>query len=148
MRRFFGVALMLAVVLALLAGCGVGASNSPGDGARKQLEFAATGNWQRVYQQLHPAQQTVVTQDAFIDCNKNNTMTLGKVSIAEERRVTVDVPELGEVKLYEVTLDAVVDGQSVERVMHEIRKGSEWRWDLDRAALDIYREGECPPITS
>lgn len=144
MHRYIGLFFLLTVGLTVLVGCGVGSSNSPGDGAREQLEFAATGKWQRVYQQLHPAHQAVVTQEAFIDCNKANTFSLGKVSIASEQRVTLNVPELGEVKVYEVTLDAVVDGQTTARVTHVIRKGSEWRWVLDEASADAYREGQCP----
>ncbi len=144
MRRFYEVILMLAVGLSLLAGCGVGSSNSPGDGAKDQLKFAATGKWQRVYQQLHPAQQAAVTQEAFIDCNKDTFITLGEVSIASVQRMTLNVPELGEVKGYEVTLNTVIDGQSTEQVTHQIRKGSECRWVLDQASVDAYRDGHFP----
>ena len=145
MTRWIILPVLIGIVLvaACSSGIGIGA-NSPGDGATRQLEFAAAGQWTEVWNELHPQQQRAVSLEAFLACHDRDAQPAENIEIDDERKQKLEVPEIGTVTSYEVTLTYDTDGQSATYTTREISVDNEWRWVLDQVAINAYNAGRCP----
>ena len=138
-------ALTLALA-AVLAGCG-GSNKSVTPSAAdfvKQitLEFSR-GQSGRLWDELHPADQAVVSKAVFVRCEGNEGFGLRKMKVLD----TYDDPTFVAGTPHDakaVTLRVTSDDGVTTATMHAISVDGKWRWTLQPADYAAYKKGKCP----
>lgn len=131
------------VVLFLLAGCSSSkpAADKPTStsvdeaGAeaalRVQLQELADGQFGRMYDLLHPAQQAVLSRDKFVACYVNGP-SIGAVSdikVKDHFSETTSIPGTDQhAESTAITASFKVDGQADTSTFHEVNVNGAWRW--------------------
>jgi hypothetical protein len=99
----------------------------------------------RAWEELHPAQQQVVSKDKLIECFADG---LSAFNLGEPEIVSVQdesVPVMGvETMAKTVTVQYTVDGRDETDVVHEADVDGRWRWVIGEDSIAIYETGECP----
>ncbi len=133
-------------VAALAAGCGGGVAQrrqSASDFVRQVTTEFSRGQSGRLWDELHPADQAVVTRARFIACEQNEGFGLRKFKVLETYAETVDVagkPTPSTAVSVQVTSD---DGITTA-TMHAVPVDGTWRWILPAADYAAYKRGACP----
>lgn len=122
--------LILAATAAFLMACsgGGGDSESASDALVRQLGYASDGQVGRLWDELHPAQQAVVSRDTYMDCLGDSAFNADRIRAVEEYDETISVPEVGRVESKAITVE-MRDGDSTDtETFHEVRVDGAWRW--------------------
>jgi acetaldehyde dehydrogenase (acetylating) len=130
MRRMVG----LAVVGALALGaCGGGGDKPEVAALKREFAFIGDGQWGRLYDMLHPAQQALVTRDQFITCSaKTSQPAISVGSVKEIFDEVVDVPGTPlHVPSRAVTFEAHSGGAKDVVTQHVVDIDGTWRWILN-----------------
>ncbi len=145
------VAVCSAVAVTFAAGCGNG-SSSKGNSTQAQSasnfvsrvtsEFSR-GQAGRLWDELHPAEQAVVTRTRFIACQKNEGFRLQKFKVLESYTETVDVAGSPEPSTA-VTVQVTSDDGITTATLHAVRVAGTWRWILQPSDFAAYKRGVCP----
>lgn len=136
---------LVPVCVALLAaGCGGGSGTQSASRFVRQItqEFAR-GQAGRLWDELHPADQAIVTRSRFITCQSNEGFGLRKFKVLETYEETVPV---GGKKMEStaVSVQVTSDDGITTATLHAVSVEGKWRWILQPADRAAYRRGVCP----
>lgn len=135
--------LILISVAALAVACGNSDSTeSAGDAVLRQLDFASKGQYGRMWEELHPAHQALVSRDRFDECA--NEIEVPDLRIVEVYDEPIDVYAIPEKTSKAVTFSYKSgDGRSTE-TLHQVMVDGAWRWVFSTEAARAYEAGDCP----
>lgn len=137
--------LLFAVLLFIACGGSDSDSDSgAGDAAKAHFEHALAGQWGPDWDNLLPAQQAVVTRDAFLTCNAEKQNPAAGVKVKDTYIESIDVPEIGTTETTAVTLHLTIDSREQDTTMHVVKVGDAWHWILSPDDIAAYKAGECP----
>ena len=135
-----GVALMAA----LAAGCGGGSSTpSASDFVRRVTTEFSRGQSGRLWDELHPADQAVVTRTRFIACERNEGFGLRKFKVLETYPEAVEVAGK-KTPSTAVSVQVTSDDGITTATLHAVPVDGTWRWTLPAADYAAYKRGACP----
>lgn len=139
-------------VAALVAGCGGGsASGTSGasSGQKSAADFVkkvtiefSRGQSGRLWDQLLPADQGVVTRARFVACQRNEGWSLKSIKVLETYDDPVDV-EGKSLSAKAVTVRVTSDAVTTA-TMHAVSVNGTWRWILQPVDRAAYKSGKCP----
>lgn len=124
-------------------------SDQAADALKRQMEMMGKGQWQRLYDELHPAQQAIIPFDLFDRCYRQvfgGTTDIAVTEIVEVFDEPYEIDGTNET----VSSKAVTATYAVTRAgrtetatatFHEVKVGDGWRWTIADTAP--YREGRC-----
>jgi hypothetical protein len=136
-------ALVASAVLA--AGCGGGGSGTESASSfvkRITLEFSR-GQTGRLWDELYPAEQAVVTRTRFIQCERNEGFGLRKVKLLDSYEETIDVAG-ARTRSTAVSVRVTSDDGITTATLHAVLVDGKWRWILQPADFAVYKRGGCP----
>lgn len=133
-----------ALVVALAAGCGGGSSTqSAPDFVRRITTEFSRGQSGRLWDELHPADQAVVTRTRFITCERNEGFGLRKFKVLETYPETVEVAGK-KMSSTAVSVQVTSDDGITTATLHAVPVDGTWRWTLPAADYTAYKRGACP----
>lgn len=136
----------LAVCAVALVACGGGGDDEGGPEAAMVEYVDAIYKQQggRTYEMIVPEQASVIDRDLYIRCVQDESFPEVDIEATDSYRETIDVPEVGEVETWAVTVELSRGEvrQSVTR--HLIERDGEYYRFFDAADLETYASGECP----
>lgn len=140
--------LLAAVVLVtalLAAGCGGGGSKteSPSAFVRRVTQEFSRGQAGRLWDELHPADQAVVTRSRFIACQSNEGFGLRKFKVLETYSETIPVGGK-DTESTAVSVQVTSDDGITTATLHAVPVGGAWRWVLQPSDYAAYKRGVCP----
>jgi len=128
-------------------GCGGGSSRSgtesPSDFVRRVTTEFSRGQSGRLWDELLPADQRIVTRARFVTCQANEGWDLKKIKVLE----TYDDPvAVGANSLPSkaVTVRVTSDDGITTATMHAVQVNGKWRWVLQSSDRTAYAGGKCP----
>ncbi|HEY6960529.1 MAG TPA: hypothetical protein VI408_01430 [Gaiellaceae bacterium] len=135
---------MLAVAALALAGCGgthVKSESATAFLHRVTVEFSRAQSG-RLYDDLVPAQQAVVSRNAYVGCARNGfRLKSFKVLDSYDEAVQVlgrNMPSTA------VSVQVSSDDGVTIATLHALRVAGRWRWLLPPRDLAAFRAGRCP----
>lgn len=141
---------MTGAALLLAAGCGGEedlAASGPGREEVKIQENLFDGHYERVWDDLHPVHQKLVSRERFAQCAQQVT-AVGEVESIQVLDVFEDsaqIPRLPGVESKAVRVRVTAfSGESFVDVDHLVKVGDRWRWVLNQRAIDAYAKNRCP----
>jgi hypothetical protein len=140
------------VVVALIVAGGLAYYLTHDDGessaaafAKQRYEQLAKAQYAEAWQSLHPAQQAVVTQDAFVQCGQQTTPDpTTKVEVKSETDEQLDVPQVGPSAVHSVALTLRFGDQLRTPTDNLIKVDGKWRWTMTQTVIDAFKAGTCP----
>jgi hypothetical protein len=148
MKRVALLAALLVGTTALAAGCGgsggtgAGGSKSAAGFVKKVTVEFSRGQSGRLWDELLPADQAVVTRARFVACQKNEGWSLKSIKVLETYDDPVDV-EGKALPAKAVTVRVTSDGVTTA-TMHAVSVNGSWRWVLQPVDRAAYKSGKCP----
>ena len=135
----------IAAGAALAAGCGGGGSRtqSASDFVRQVTSEFSRGQTGRLWDELHPADQAVVTRTRFISCQSNEGFGLRKFKVLETYNETVDVGGKN-AESTAVSVQVTSDDGITTATLHAVPVAGKWRWILQPSDYAAYKRGTCP----
>lgn len=140
---------LIVVTVGSLVACRGGVNTDDAEAAvRLRLEQDSRGEYQAVWQTLHPAHQSIVSRDKFVECGRELRLqreqvaeTIEIISAREERKT---FPEIGEVDVISVEVE-LRHGEDARRPSFDvIEVDGSWRWVMSDAALRAFAADTCP----
>jgi hypothetical protein len=152
-RRHAAVLATGALVVAVSTGCfgsGGGGTRGGGQSAQSAGDFIgqvtrefSRGQSGRLWDTLHPADQSIVSRARYTACQSNSGFDLKKFKILETYADTVDIA--GKAKpSTAVSVQVTSDDGVTTATMHAVRLNDTWRWILSPADYAAYKRGKCP----
>jgi len=147
--RIAAVALAVAAAL-VAAGCSGGGGGGSASGKETAADFVhritvefSRGQSGRLWDELHPADQAIVTRARFVECQKNDGFNLKSFKVLESFNESTDV-EGKATPSTAVSIRATSDDGETTATMHAVSVGGKWRWILQPADAAAYKKGRCP----
>jgi hypothetical protein len=143
------VVVLVAATALLGAGCFGGSSGttsanrSAADFVRKVTTEFSRGQSGRLWDELLPADQRIVTRARFVECQANEGWNLKSFKVLD----TYDDPvQVGASSLpaKAVTARATSDDGVTTATMHAVSVNGTWHWVLQAADRRAYASGKCP----
>ncbi len=138
---------VLAALALLGAGCGGGGSSPNSPSAADFVKHVTTefsrGQTGPLWDELHPAEQALVTRARFVACEQNEGFGLRKIRVLDTYQETVDLAGKATPSTA-VTVQVTSDDGITTATLHAVRVGDTWRWMLQPADLAVYKRGGCP----
>ena len=119
------------------------AAGSPADFVRRVTTEFSRGQSGRLWDELLPADQRVVTRAFFVNCQANEGWNLKSIKVLE----TYDDPvAIGakNVPSKAVTVRVNSDDGITTATMHAVSVNGTWRWVLQSSDRTAYAAGKCP----
>lgn len=143
-QRFTRIILASAL---LIAACGGGSDNGPEQSLKALLEQIITGQGERAWDTMYPAQQAIVTREQYARCVKGLGVELDRFDIRESYEDTITVPGTDVTAetmtlVYRIELRQGDDKGTLTDTAHVIEVDGEWRWVLNDP--EPFIEGRCP----
>jgi hypothetical protein len=146
-------AALLAGVAAFAAGCGGGGgSGTTGAASGKQsasdfvkqvtVQFSR-GQSGRLWDELLPADQAVVTRARFVACQQNEGWNLKSIKVLETYADPVDVDGKS-LPAKAVSVRVTSEDGVTTATMHAVSVNGTWRWILQPVDRAAYKSGKCP----
>jgi len=142
---------LVVVAAALAAGCTGGGGGGSGTPAKESaaafvhritVEFSR-GQSGRLWDELHPADQAIVTRAAFVTCEHNDGFNLKGFKVLDSYHEPVDVDGKTSPSTAVSVRTTSEDGETTA-TMHAVSVGGTWRWILQPADVAAYKKGKCP----
>jgi uncharacterized protein YchJ len=118
---------------------------------KRLLGYTFKGQWGRVWDALHPAQQRYVSRDKFTDCAVESVSDTGELVSVETVAVSDDYLDMKSIPqksskavTYKVTVKSGGQQQTFTETSHAVLVGDHWTWITTDSELDSYKPGECP----
>jgi len=105
------------------------------------------GEWNSLYESLHPDQRSEIDQADFVRCSVKEAPALPKLDDVTVTGVTdgqVDVPGIPQHDAKRVALVLTSGDRQDPTVLQTIKVDGKWTWFLEKAAMDAYGAGKCP----
>jgi hypothetical protein len=113
--------------------------------AKQRYEQLAQAQYAEAWQSLHPAQQAVVPQAAFVQCGQQTTPDPNtKVEVKSEKDEQLDVPQVGPSNVHSVTLTLRFGDQLRTPTDNLLKVDGKWRWIMTQQVIDAFKAGTCP----
>ncbi len=146
-------AAILAAAATILGGCGGSSGSTAGgvsSGQRAAADFVSQvttqfsrGQSGRLWDELLPADQRVVTRARFVACQQNEGWDLKSVKVLETYADPVYVN--GKSVPAKAVSVRVASGDGVTTAtMHAVSLNGSWRWVLQPVDRAKYKKGTCP----
>jgi hypothetical protein len=147
LARVASALLALAAVGLAAAGCGGTSRESAGRFVTRILREEISGQWAAQWEDLHPGQQKLITQDQYVLCSERIGTNVG----VKQERFTVhgikDVPfhEQGVPERTSKLVTISVAGPAMNATfhVHAVLHTGRWRWVLGPALLKSVSQGRC-----
>jgi hypothetical protein len=111
---------------------------------KSQITLLTQGQLGKAWDQIHPAQQALVTREHYIACGSpaaGSTLTQFDVQAASWERT--EIPGATTVvDALALTVRYALNGRTATTTFHEIPVGKHWRFTL--STIDRYANGACP----
>jgi len=142
--------ILLAALAALIVTACTGGGSTPEAALQRQFRYLNSGQWQKLYQDLHPEQRAFVSFDTFARCYPQSVVgysniSLGKIIRTFQEEYTIPGTDQT-VQSTAVTADvsATRGGgrQTLPNTFHEVNVSGIWYWTLANA--EGYRAQSCP----
>lgn len=137
-----------AALVAVLAG-GCGGSGGGASGQQSAATFVkqvtvqfSRGQSGRLWDELLPADQAIVTRARFVACQQNEGWNLKSIKVLETYDDPVDVGGKS-LPAKAVTVRVTSDGVTTA-TMHAVSVNGAWRWVLQPVDRAAYKSGKCP----
>ncbi|HET7379940.1 MAG TPA: hypothetical protein VFJ24_07865 [Gaiellales bacterium] len=137
------------LIAALATACG-GSSGGPSSGTESPGAFIqqvttqfSRGQSGRLWDELYPPDQAVVSRSRFMRCQGNQGFRLKSFKVLETYNDSVDVEGKAE-KAEAVTVQVTSDDGVTTATVHAVNVGGTWHWILSPAQRAAYRSGKCP----
>lgn len=128
----------------LAAGCGGGSSaTSASDFVQQVTREFSRGQAGRLWDELHPADQAIVTRSRFIACQTNEGFRLRKFKVLETYGEAVLVGGKN-TESTAVSVQVTSDDGTTTATLHAVPFDGRWRWILQPADYAAYKRGSCP----
>ena len=134
---------------ALTSACGgSGTPTTPGkesaaDFVRRVTVEFSRGQSGRLWDELHPAYQAIVTRARFVQCEHNDGFHLTSTKVLETYDEPTDVADKT-VRSTAVSIRTTSDDGETTATMHAVSVAGRWRWILQPADAAAYAKGRCP----
>jgi hypothetical protein len=133
----------------VLLGLGCGGSSSkpatesPADFVRRITTEFSRGQSGRLWDQLLPADQAIVSRARFVDCQANEGWNLKSIKVidAYDDPVAVGAKNL---PAKAVSVRVTSDDGITTATMHAVSVNGKWRWVLQSSDRTVYASGKCP----
>ncbi len=146
-------AALLGAAATVVAGCG-GSSGSTAGGATSGQQSAADfvrqvttqfsrGQSGRLWDELLPADQRVVTRARFVECQQNEGWDLKSIKVLETYADPVYVNGKS-LPAKAVSVRVASENGVTTATMHAVSANGSWRWVLQPVDRAKYRKGTCP----
>jgi hypothetical protein len=116
---------------------------------RRQFDELNKGQFGKEWDELHPAQQAIISREHYIECGaKANLPTVDSADVIETYQEDVTIPGTS-VKASSIALTVKLElslgllKNEATDTYHEVQVDGVWRWAL--AAPEGYANGNCPP---
>lgn len=145
--RIVAVSGLACVIAVAGSGCGGGSSSSaiesPADFVRRVTTEFSRGQSGRLWDELLPADQRIVTRARFVACQANEGWELQHIKVLEtyDDPVTVGTKSLPSKA---VTVRVTSDDGITTATMHAVQLNGKWRWVLQSSDRTRYASGKCP----
>jgi hypothetical protein len=140
----------VAVVLLATAACGGGGGGGGSGGTESARAFVqrittefSRGQSGRLWDELVPADQAVVSRTRYTACQGNEGFVLKAVKVLDSYSEPVDVDGASE-RSDAVTLQVTSDTGVTTATIHAVPIGGHWHWILSSADRAAFRSGKCP----
>ena len=121
-----------------------GAIESPERALQRQIELLNDGDFGEEWDELHPAQQSLVPRQLFMDCLAPNDFQL-TLDIIETKDGELALSQEQGTPAKRISARLSSEGETLDREFFEILVDTRWRWVItDMAQLNAYRAGVCP----
>jgi hypothetical protein len=146
--RWIGPVVAIVVLATAACGSGGGAAGSGGkESAKAFVERITTefsrGQSGRLWDELAPADQAIVSRARYTACEGNEGFTLRAVKVLDEYSEPVEVDGASE-HSDAVTLQVTSDTGVTTATLHALPVGGRWQWILSSADRAAFRSGKCP----
>ena len=145
--RLAAVLAVAVLVAAVLTGCGSSTTSSSQQSAADFIRHVTTefslGQTGPLWDELHPADQAIVSRARYTACHASTGFDLQKFQAVQTYADTVDIagkPTASTAVSVRVTAD---DGVTIA-TMHAIKVSGKWHWILSPADYAAYKKGKCP----
>lgn len=149
-RRLLRLLVLLVMLSAgLTAACGGSSggsssgTESPGAFIQRVTTQFSRGQSGRLWNELYPADQAIVSRSRFMRCQGNQGFRLKSFKVLETYNDSVDVEGKAE-KAEAVTVQVTSDNGVTTATVHAVNVGGAWHWILSPAQRAAYRSGQCP----
>ncbi len=131
----------------LAAGCGGSSGGTTGQQSAATFVKQVTvqfsrGQSGRLWDELLPADQAIVTRARFVACQQNEGWNLKSIKVLETYDDPVDVGGKS-LPAKAVTVRVTSDGVTTA-TMHAVSVNGTWRWVLQPVDRAAYTSGKCP----
>jgi hypothetical protein len=131
----------------LLANCGGSDGAGPGAALKKQIGWLTSGQYGRAWDQMHPAQQALMSREQYARCAGARSIPDFEVTLKEIYDEEVQIPGTEEkVMSKAVTVELRYGGSRDTDTFHEFLVDGQWRWTASWTDADVeaIRDGDCP----
>ncbi len=133
-----------------VAGCGGGGGGGGTSGKETAADFVrrvtvefSRGQSGRLWDELHPADQALVTRSRFVQCQQNDGFNLKTFKVLETYNEPFDVAGKTTPSTA-VSIRATSEDGETTATMHAVSVNGTWRWILQPADAAAYGKGRCP----
>lgn len=135
--------LLLAALVAILAGCGGKTANGSADAFIKQVTVQfARGQAGPLWDELLPSEQRLVSRSRYIAC-AGNGFRLRSFKVLDSYEEEVAVPA-GRRPSTAVSVQVVSDDGVTTATVHAVQVAGHWHWILSPRELAAFSAGRCP----
>lgn len=146
-RRSYAATLATAALVAAVAtSCG-GSAGGQGSAAADFIRQVTTqfsrGQSGPLWDELHPADQAVVTRARYMACQSNSGFDLTKFKVLQTYPDTIEVAGKTTPSTA-VSVRVTSEDGITTATMHAVPVKGAWRWVLSQADYATYKQGRCP----
>jgi hypothetical protein len=143
-------ATIMGAAAALAAGCGGGGTSGASNGQQSAADFVrritiefSRGQSGRLWDELLPADQGVVTRARLVECQRNEGWNLKSIKVLETYADPVYVSGKS-LPSKAVSVRVTSDDGVTTATMHAVSVNGGWRWVLQPVDRAVYKRGKCP----
>ena len=146
-RRYAATLATAALVAAVATSCGGGSTGGQGSAAADFIRQVTTqfsrGQSGPLWDELHPADQAVVTRARYMACQRSPGFDLTKFKVLQTYPDTIEVAGKTTPSTA-VSVQVTSEDGITTATMHAVHAKGAWRWVLSRADYTAYKRGRCP----
>ncbi len=148
--RLLAATVLVGATAVLVAGCFGGGAGSSQPGTESAATFVrrittefSRGQSGRLWDELLPADQRVVTRARFVGCQANEGWNLRSIKVLETYDDPVHVGATS-FQAKAVSVRATSDDGVTTATMHAVSVNGRWHWVLQSSDREAYKSGKCP----